>query len=389
MRIAHLVLANQYAEGFLYQENQLAYQNMLDGHEVLVIASTNVIGTKGSMSFLEFTEPCRFVDENGVDVVRVPYRYPLPSALNAKLRIYSGVQDELEKFAPDLMMFHGVGGAGVWEAVAYKKKHPEVVLVVDNHASFDNSALHWFTKYLYHSFFGRLTWKGAWKHVDKVYNVAKGCDDFLETLYGVAKEQTELLPLGGKALSDAEYISRRRKTRERLGVSEDHTLLLHSGKMVAYKRVWELVEAFDKTRSDKTVFLLAGNMDDETTKRMSSFMSCNDQVRHVGWVDSNELTNLLCAADVYVQGWSQSATVQHAACLRCAVVVVSCESYRVLLGESPYYIENISDLERVIEDVVRDRRELNRRAELSFSYARKNFTYESLAERLYRLVEDR
>ena len=43
MKIAHICLSCFYIDGFSYQENELVRQNVSDGHDVLVITSTETI----------------------------------------------------------------------------------------------------------------------------------------------------------------------------------------------------------------------------------------------------------------------------------------------------------------------------------------------------------
>lgn len=386
-KIAHLVLACQYCDGFLYQENQLAYQNQIDGYDVLVIASINIIGTSGEMSALEFTKPGRFIDKNGVKVVRVPYRFPLSNIINSKIRAYKGVIQELEAYKPDLIMFHGVGGAGILDAVAYKERHPEVLLIIDNHASFANSGKSFFSKYIYHSFFSRLLWRRAWKISDRIYNISDSCADFLEQIYGVPKYQTQILPLCGNVLTDAEYQKRRRRTRERLGLSSSQLLFLHTGKMVAYKKPWDIVESFVQLQKSDSVMVLAGNMDKVTTKKTQEMLNDSTSIMHVGWVDETALLDLLCATDVYVQGWSQSATVQHAACQRCALIVPCCDMYEYLFGSSPFYIQEKEDIYRAMRSAILRHDDLMERARDIYEQAQQKCSYATLAKTIYKLIK--
>ena len=67
MKILHLCLSCFYIDGFSYQENELARQNNLDGHDVLVIASTENYDANGR---LVYGEPREYIGSDGVPVVR-------------------------------------------------------------------------------------------------------------------------------------------------------------------------------------------------------------------------------------------------------------------------------------------------------------------------------
>ena len=383
MKIAHLLLANQYCDGFLYQENLLARQNVLDGHDVLVIASVNVVDTVGDKGFLAFVRPGRYIDSNGVHVVRVPYKLPLPNVVNSKIRAYKTVVDELESFNPDLVMFHGVGGLGILDAVRYKKEHPCVALVIDNHASIENSGKNWFSKHIIHSLFGRLVWRKAWDIADRIYNIAPNCSVFLERYYRVPKCKMDLLPLCGVTLGQSEYNRRRTAARRKYGIDDEQLLFVHSGKMVQYKKPWDVIAAFDKCADENAVLMLSGKMDEETKSRTGEVIRRNSRIKTTGWLDGAELIDVLCAADVYIQGWSQSATVQNAACLNCALVIPYCDTYDMMFGNEALYIFEIADIEKSISELCSNRAEVARRGKAIGLAAKRNCSYETISKLLY------
>ena len=41
MKIAHIGLASYFTENMTYQDNQLTNQNVLDGHEVLIVSNAS------------------------------------------------------------------------------------------------------------------------------------------------------------------------------------------------------------------------------------------------------------------------------------------------------------------------------------------------------------
>ena len=65
MKILHCCLSCFYIDNYNYQENLLPRQNKIDGHDVSIIASTEVYinNTK-----LGYCEPKKYVNEDGIPV---------------------------------------------------------------------------------------------------------------------------------------------------------------------------------------------------------------------------------------------------------------------------------------------------------------------------------
>ena len=71
MRILHLMLACFYIDNYNYQENILPRINKQDGHDVKIIASVEMFIDNESIGCVE---PGRYVNEDGIEVVRLPYK---------------------------------------------------------------------------------------------------------------------------------------------------------------------------------------------------------------------------------------------------------------------------------------------------------------------------
>ena len=69
MRILHLCLSCFYIDDAGYQENHLVRQHVADGHEVLVIASTEIFDGKGGLGY---AEPGSYIGSDGAKVIRIP-----------------------------------------------------------------------------------------------------------------------------------------------------------------------------------------------------------------------------------------------------------------------------------------------------------------------------
>ena len=93
MKILHLCLSCFYIDGYNYQENVLPRINMLDGHEVKIIASTE---TYIDNYTLGYTEPNEYVNEDGIQVKRIPYKKIINTLFTTKIRKYKNLYEKAD-----------------------------------------------------------------------------------------------------------------------------------------------------------------------------------------------------------------------------------------------------------------------------------------------------
>ena len=119
MKIAHICLASYFTENMTYQDNQLSHQNALDGHDVLVVSNAAKYAD-GKVVDTGF-EDLRLND--GIRLVRLPYRRFLNRFLSEKLRAVDCLYDILENFEPDVILSHSLSYWSVLDVICYKQKH--------------------------------------------------------------------------------------------------------------------------------------------------------------------------------------------------------------------------------------------------------------------------
>ena len=236
MKIAHLCLSCFYIDGYNYQENVLPRQNKRDGHDVVIVASTETYGRDRKLSY---TAPGRYVNEDGIPVLRLPYRRFLPHAAAKKLRMHPGVYGWLEDNRPDVILFHGLCGWELLTAAAYAEGHPNVAFYADSHEDAHNSGRSFISRNVLHRGYYRFVLHRALPHIRKVLCVSGETLDFVKTCYDVAPSQLEFYPLGGEVSSDEEYGEKRRRIRGELGLREDQVVLVQAGKMDGKKKLVE------------------------------------------------------------------------------------------------------------------------------------------------------
>lgn len=376
MRIIHLCLAAFYNENYAYQENCLSIFNKLKGHDVKIIASTEVFDNNGKLKCIE---PEKYVNNYGVSVVRLPYKKKIPRNMMRKIRIFKGLYNEIEKFKPDIIFCHALQTLELKTIVRYKQDNRDVKLYADNHADFNNSAQSFWSKNLLHRLIYLPQVRKYVNEFEKVYYISTETKEFLIELYKMDQKKLEFLPLGGKIRENNEYKMLRKKIRDRLQIHEDDILLLHSGKMDRGKKTLEILKAMSQNKKTNIKLVIIGVFEPNYKRDVFPYIHNDSRVYYEGWKSGEELSEYLCAADVYIQPGTQSATLQSALCSRCTAIVAPHKSYIDLCGDSVIYVKNEIELVKILNQL--NVEEVMYYQEHSFKIAKKILDYEKQAEK--------
>jgi len=381
VKIAHIGLASFFTEHMAYQDNQLSNQNALDGHAVLVVSNASKYAD-GKVVDTGYEDR---ILENGVRLVRLPYRRILSRSVSDKLRVVDGLYDLLEDFGPDVILSHNLAYWSVLDVIRYKKKHPAVKLYADTHTSVYNSGRNWVSLHIQHRMLYRYLTQRALPYLEKYLYVGAGERDFARENYGVPPERMELFPLGGNPLEKKEFLAHRAERREELELAEGELLLLHSGKLDAPKRTKELLEAFAAVPELKAKLAVIGSVPEKEKENLLPLMAADPRVVYLGWKQSSELLSYLCAADLYCQPGSVSATLQNAVCCGCAVMAYPHLIYTEDLDYGNIlWVKSKEDMAAVFRDLADRKTDLAALRENSVRCARELLDYRTLAARLYR-----
>lgn len=375
-----MMLSNFYIEDYNYQENALPRQNVLDGHEVRIIASTE---TFVNNQHLGYVPPCTYINKDGIEVRRIPYSKWLPHFAMKKIRSYPGVYRMIEEFAPDVILFHGIPAWELLTVAKYKRAHPHVHLFVDSHEDQYGSALNFISKWVLHYLIYRLIILSAKSAVDKFLYITYETKDFVNRMYGIPDDKLEFYPLGGTVFDPEEWRRKRDATRSELGLSEENILFFHSGKMDALKRTEEIARAFSMVQDDRMRLVLLGSMTPDINMKVAPLIKNDPRISTLGWKSSSELLNYLCACDMYLQPGRQSATMQNALCAFAPVMLFPTKSHIPYLKDNGYFVETLEDMERCFRDISACPGKLKMMSKNSEKIARELLDYRKLAARLY------
>ena len=380
MHIVHVCLCGPYTDGFAYQENELVTQHLAQGHRVSVLATTE---TYGNDLKLVHVLPGEGKTHDGAQLIRLPYRRWAPRALMAKLRSHPGVMNWLEQLAPDVVLFHGLTSWELKTVALYKQRYPSKRFYADCHEDFNNSARTWASKWVLHYAYYRRILRRCLPQIDKVLCVTVESIAFARDFYGVDESLLELYPLGGKVFDDDEYTATRESTRALKQWDERTMVFVQSGKLDRAKRLTDSLRAFTALPGAHLRFAIAGHIMSDVEDEVRPLIAADARIQELGWIEPMQLRALLCAADVYVQPGSQSATMQMSLCCRCPVVLDDVPSHRVLFNGNGFLVRDAADLTQALATLAKTpSQQLNCMSARSAAIAAQLLDYRQLARRL-------
>lgn len=297
-KIVNICLYGPVTDGWSYQDNLLPKYQKENGNEVVVITSLWVWNESGKMVK---TDKRDYYNEYGIHTIRLDIKGDKP--LTDKFKRFDGLYATIEKEKPDILFVHCFQFLDIDEIIRYAKAHPSVIIYVDNHCDFSNSATNWVSKNVLHKIIWMQKAKKLNPYVKKFYGVIPARVDFLVDMYGLPKEKVELLEMGAddekaEAALDPQKI---KALRERYGINDDDFLIVTGGKIDLAKQqtllLMEAVKNLDKKYSAKLIVF--GSVVDELKEKVEK-LSDGESVQYIGWVKSDDSYQYFASADLVV-----------------------------------------------------------------------------------------
>jgi glycosyltransferase involved in cell wall biosynthesis len=301
-----------------------------------------------------------------------------------KLRAHPGVGSLLERARPDLIVFHGLCGWELLTVARYAARFPNVKVFADSHEDHFNSGRNWLSRVVLHKQYYRRILHAALPVLQPILCISVDTMRFVQQVYGIPAQRLEFFPLGGRILEDDEYHRRRARTRAEFSIGAHETLFVQSGKMDAAKRLIESLRAFAEVPSPSARFLVAGALDASIKSEALAMIEKDPRVRFIGWLSSDRLRDLLCAADLYVQPGSQSATMQMSLCCRCPVILDDVASHEPFVQGCGWLVRDQDGLISAMKAAAADPTALRGMSEVAAGVAARMLDYRQLAARLTR-----
>lgn len=293
MKIVHI--CPTMTDGFSYQENYLTKYHRRLGLDVTVITSLWVYGTKGEM---EKSDVRNYINSDGVKILRLELKNRKP--YDYKFKTFANLKETLESENPDILFIHGCQWIYIKEIVQYVK-NKKIIVYVDNHADYSNSATNWRSKYILHKIIWRHYAQIIRPYVTKFYGVLPARVDILTELYGIPRDKCELLVMGAddELVQEGNNPECIKSIRKKYRIETDDFLIVTGGKIdVAKQQTLLLMKAVRKLNMKNVKLIVFGSVDRQLKDRFDDL--CGDQVFYAGWLTAFETYKYIGAADLVI-----------------------------------------------------------------------------------------
>lgn len=299
MRIVHICLSMGYTEGLNYQENIMIKYQALDGHDVSLITTDHCFN-EGVWGLCQTESD--YINSNGVHIMRLPFALPVPYSLNRQIGIFKEFGNVLKKLHPEIIFVHNIQFQDIRKVAAYKRNHPEVKVYVDNHSDFSNSARNWFSRNTLYRFWWKPCAKAIEPYAEKFWGVMPSRVDFLQNIYGIAPNKTELLVMGAddESVVHAADPKIRQAVRNQFEISQEDFLIVTGGKIDAFKtQTLLLMRAVKEIARNNLKLLIFGSVAEELKNELISLCD-GRKIQYIGWAKGEQSYEYFAAADLVV-----------------------------------------------------------------------------------------
>ncbi|OGT36272.1 MAG: hypothetical protein A3F11_04935 [Gammaproteobacteria bacterium RIFCSPHIGHO2_12_FULL_37_14] len=93
-------------------------------------------------------------------------------------------------------------------------------------------------------------------------------------------------------------IADRKNTRQQYRIPDDHIVFMYAGRLVSYKGIFDLIDAFKKLSQDNVTLLIAG--DGELRQKIEEIVNHDKKIRYTGRLQDDALFKAYFASDVFV-----------------------------------------------------------------------------------------
>lgn len=298
MKIVHLCLGAFYPDNYSYQENMLPKFHKQQGHEVEVIASLETFDEHGNPTY--YPDAKTYLNEYGIKVTRLLFRKPV--SIYKKLKRYVGLYEALLSANPQLIFIHNCQFLDIDIVCRYLKQHKDVIVYVDNHADFSNSATNTLSRTILHGIIWKRCAQKISPYTKKFYGVLPARVDFLTEVYKLPKEKCELLVMGAddELVESASKQSVRKEIRGKYNIAQDDFLVMTGGKIDAFKtQTLLLMEAVHKIDNPKLKLIVFGSVTEDLMDRVKT-LADGVKVQYIGWVDAKDSYQYFASSDLVV-----------------------------------------------------------------------------------------
>lgn len=293
MKIVHIELTGEFWTEAGYQENHLCRYQLMQGHEVTMIAMTpKDKQTKRSKAIFK---------QQQLKVIWLPFCIVVHRSISKILRIYQQLFQTLDEEKPDIIFIHNPQFWSLDKVIAYKKKNMHVKIFADNHADEFNSAKSWISKYILHKIIWKAKLQRLMPYCEMFWGVTPGRCDFLHQMYGIPKSRIQLLVLGADTLAiDFEHKAQiRDHIRSKLNIKSTDFVLISGGKLDRLKNTHVLLKTFQQIKSKKISLILFGPMEADYQNELIPYFE-DERIHYTGKLESKNIWKYYLASDLAI-----------------------------------------------------------------------------------------
>lgn len=381
MKITHICLAGVVTDNWNYQENILSKYHKKLGHEVSLVTSRFIWNKVGE---LELTTKKKYFNVDGVKVIRLKLKGK--SDFNKKIKKYNDVLKTLEYLQPEVLFIHGCQFIDVKQIVKYAKKNPELIIYVDNHADYSNSATNWISKNILH----KIIWKRMAKKIEpftkKFYGVLPARVDFLTDVYMIPEEKVELLFLGAddEKVEEAKNPNTRESIRKKYGIEKDDFLIMTGGKIDnAKKQTLMLMQAVKNIPEKKVKLIVFGSVIPELKAEIDKLVD-GIKIQYIGWIESEESYKYFASAELVVFPGRHSVFWEQVIALGIPMIVKRWEgTNHINIGGNVKYLnkDSVKEIEECVLKLINNKSEYNNILQKANAKEKNKFLYSKIAEK--------
>ena len=294
MKILHITLRGPVTDGWNYQDNMLIKYHRRMGHDVTMLTSKWVWGSDGKMHKTECSD---YYDEDGVHFIRIEIKGK--DDFQNKFKRFENVYEHICEVKPDFIFAHASQYLDIVQVARYKKNHPDVKLVVDNHVDFSNSATNWVSKNILHGIVWGAYVRYTAKYADHLYGVLPARVDFLKNVYHVPADKVSLLVMGAddEMVERASQEKNKKKVRFSYGIEPNDFLIVTGGKIDSAKRQTILLMDAVQRLKGKVKLLIFGSVEESIREEFDSFVD-GKMIQYIGWIPAVDSYNYFAAANL-------------------------------------------------------------------------------------------
>lgn len=347
MRILYINLISPFSEQLKYKENYIIRGLSEKKHSILIISTLE----EYRENRIQINKPGIYRLKENVKLLRIPYDTIINKFISMKVRKVRSFLEICQKFKPDILIMNGIQFYDVQKLKKIKKMYPDIKIYGDVSAAAYNSATNWFSYYFLHKGLYCYWLKKVYSSFDKIFYVSQETKEFLISMYHVPLNLLEEQRLCCEVMTEKERKEQGISFRKKQELSEKEIIFTHTGKMDSAKGTISLLKQFIKTKDSRFRLMIAGAFSDDIKEEAMGLLKRDKRIMFLGFLKHEDLLELLCATDLYIQPGSCSQTLQTAIGCLCPVAVRKMKAYEQLLEGNNYWIESPKELGEIFAQI--------------------------------------